>query len=399
MNFKENKKEDKKEDKKVYKKKSACPVTFKCGGCEWIDKPYKEQLVEKKKYVSELLKPYCNIKEIIGMEDPLHYRNKVHAAFDRDSKGNVIAGTYEKKTHRVVGIENCLIQNEKANAIICSIRDMCKSFKIKTYDEDTGYGLLRYVMVRYGYHTGQYMVVLVLGSPILPSKNNFVKALRQKHPEITTIVLNINNRKTSMVLGDKESVIYGKGYIEDVLCGKRFRISPKSFYQVNPIQTEKLYAKAMEYANLTGKEVVVDAYCGTGTIGMIAAEHAKEVIGVELNGDAVKDARVNAKANEVKNISFYQKDAGDFLVQMAEQKAKVDVVLMDPPRAGSDDAFLTSVLMLKPKRIVYISCNPETLARDLDFLVGGGYRVKKACAVDMFPQTKGHVETVCVLEK
>lgn len=238
----------------------------------------------------------------------------------------------------------------------------------------------------------------MLTSPILPSKNNFVKALLKLHPEITTVVINVNNRNTSMVLGDKEHVIYGKGYIEDELCGKRFRISPKSFYQVNPVQTEILYGKALEYAGLTGKETVVDAYCGTGTIGMIASDKAGKVIGVELNADAVRDARNNAKANQIRNIQFYQNDAGKFLVEMAGQGAKVDVVLMDPPRSGSTEEFMSSVVQIGPERIVYVSCNPETLVRDLKYFKKKGYRVAKGVGVDMFPFTE-HVETVVLLSK
>lgn len=385
-------------EKKQEKKRSRCPIADKCGGCDWIDKPYEEQLLEKRKAAEKLLKPFCDLEGITGMEEPFYYRNKVHAVFDRDRKGNVISGIYEKNSHKVVSVEECMIEERKSGEIIRSVRDLCKSFKIKTYDEDTGYGLLRHVLVRSGYHTGEYMVVLVLGSPILPSKNNFVKALRERHPEISTIVVNVNDRRTSMVLGEKEQVIYGKGYIEDRLLGKIFRISPKSFYQVNPLQTEKLYGKAIEYAGLTGKEVLVDAYCGTGTIGLIMAEKAKEVIGVELNHDAVKDARINAKKNDIKNITFYEKDAGEFFVQMAEQNAKVDVVVMDPPRAGSDEAFLSSVIKLQPKRVVYVSCNPETLVRDLAYLTKWGYKVKRAHAVDMFAQTSEHTELVTLLE-
>ena len=256
---------------------------------------------------------------IMGMDDPYYYRNKVHAVFGENRYHDVISGIYEQKSHRIVPVDSCLIENAKADEIIVSIRGLLKSFHIRPYNEDTGYGLLRHVLIRTGHVTGQIMVVLVLASPILPSKNNFVKALLKLHPEITTVVINVNNRNTSMVLGDKEHVIYGKGYIEDELCGKRFRISPKSFYQVNPVQTEILYGKALEYAGLTGKETVVDAYCGTGTIGMIASDKAGKVIGVELNADAVRDARSNAKANQIRNIQFYQNDAGKFLVEMASQ--------------------------------------------------------------------------------
>lgn len=391
----------KQEVKKQYsgkKSPSLCSVSKKCGGCKWIDKEYSWQLKEKEKWVTELMKPFCKLEPIIGMENPTHYRNKVHAVFGEDRKHNPISGIYEEGTHKIVPVDSCLIENQKADEIIVSIRGLLRSFKIRPYNEDTGYGLLRHVLIRTGKVSGQIMVVLVLGSPVMPSKNNFVKALVKLHPEISTIVINVNNRSTSMILGDKEQVIYGKGYIEDTLCEKVFRISPKSFYQVNVEQTEKLYVKAIEYAALTGKEVVLDAYCGTGTIGIIASDKAKQVIGVELIGDAVKDAKENAKRNGVKNIQFYQNDAGKFLVNMAEQGAKVDVVLMDPPRAGSDEAFLGSVVKMAPKRIVYVSCNPETLARDLKYLVKNGYRVEKGVPCDMFPFTS-HCEVVTSLVK
>ncbi|MCD8326761.1 MAG: 23S rRNA (uracil(1939)-C(5))-methyltransferase RlmD [Lachnospiraceae bacterium] len=384
-------------EKKTTKELSlVCAAAGKCGGCNRLNVPYAEQLKEKRKLVARLLRPYCALEGIIPMEDSRFYRNKVHAVFDRDRRGNVIAGTYEKNSHRVVPVESCLIEDEKAQAIIRTIRDLSKSFKIKIYDEDTGYGLLRHVLVRCGHRSGQYMVVLVLASPILPDKNHFLKALLKEHPQITTVVVNVNDRRTSMILGTKEQVIYGKGYIEDTLCGKTFRISPGSFYQVNPVQTEKLYQKALEYAGFHGNERIVDAYCGIGTIGIVAADHVREVIGVELNADAVRDARINARRNNIRNISFYENDAGKLLTQMAEQNAKVDAVIMDPPRTGSDEAFLGSVAKIAPEKIIYISCNPETLARDLQYLVKQGYRARKACAVDMFPQTSEHVET-CVL--
>ncbi|MCD7863093.1 MAG: 23S rRNA (uracil(1939)-C(5))-methyltransferase RlmD [Lachnospiraceae bacterium] len=376
-----------------------CPAAGKCGGCDWLGRPYEKQLADKKKLVADLLKPYCRLEGIIPMETPYFYRNKVHAVFDRDRRGAVIAGTYEKNSHRVVAVEKCLIEDEKAGEIIRTIRDLCKSFQIRIYDEDSGYGLLRHVLVRAGHTSGQYLVVLVLSSPILPDKNNFIKALRKAHPEITSVVINVNDRRTSMILGEKEQVIYGKGYIEDTLCGKTFRISPKSFYQVNPVQTQKLYQKAIEYADFRGNERIVDAYCGIDTIGIVASDHVKEVIGVELNKDAVRDARVNARINCVRNISFYENDAGQLLTQMAQQKAKVDAVILDPPRSGSDEAFLSSVIQIAPAKVVYISCNPVTLARDLEYLTKRGYRAMRACAVDMFPQTAEHVEACVLLEK
>ena len=291
-----------------------------------------------------------------------------------------------------------MIENEKADEIIQDILRMLSSFKIKVYDEDTGYGLLRHVLVRTAHVTGQIMVVLVLSSPILPGKNNFVKALREKHPEITTIILNVNDEQTSMVLGERETVLYGKGYIEDRLCGHTFRISAKSFYQVNSVQTEKLYRKAVEYANLTGHERVIDAYCGIGTIGITAAAKAKEVIGVELNGDAIRDAVRNARENKIKNISFYTNDAGDFLSQMAQNGEKTEVVFMDPPRSGSTEKFMSAAVSMSPGRIIYISCEPETLARDLKWLQSHGYKAREATAYDMFPFTE-NAEVIVLLSK
>lgn len=367
---------------------------------------YAEQLKIKKAALAKLLAPYGRLTEVIGMDEPLHYRNKVHAVFTTDRKGNVISGVYEEGTHRVVAVDNCLIENEKADEIIATIRKLIPSFKLKVYDEDRRTGLFRHVLIRTAHSTGQIMVVLVLSSTMFPSKNNFVKALLKEHPEITTIVMNINDKRTSMVLGDREQTLYGKGYIEDVLCGNTFRISPKSFYQINSVQTEILYNKAIEFAGLTGNETVIDAYCGIGTIGITAAsymagqagEKGGNVIGVELNTDAVKDAIANAKRNSMDNIRFYCDDAGKFMTRMAADGRHADVVFMDPPRSGSDETFLNCVARLAPKKIVYISCGPDTLARDLGVLKKKGYRVEKMVGVDLFPMTE-HVETVVLLSR
>ena len=365
---------------------------------------YAEQLKIKKAALAKLLAPYGRLTEVIGMDEPLHYRNKVHAVFTTDRKGNVISGVYEEGTHKVVAVDNCLIENEKADEIIATIRKLIPSFKLKVYDEDRRTGLFRHVLIRTAHSTGQIMVVLVLSSTMFPSKNNFVKALLKEHPEITTIVMNINDKRTSMVLGDREQTLYGKGYIEDVLCGNTFRISPKSFYQINSVQTEILYNKAIEFAGLTGNETVIDAYCGIGTIGITAASYMAgqaggkggNVIGVELNTDAVKDAIANAKRNNMDNIRFYCDDAGKFMTRMAANGQHADVVFMDPPRSGSDETFLNCVAKLAPKKIVYISCGPDTLARDLRVLKKKGYRVEKMVGVDLFPMT-GHVETLVKL--
>lgn len=399
----------KQNDKKTYKRKIVhdmpkentpgnCIYAAKCGGCQYQGIPYEKQLKKKQKRVKELLGNLVKVEPILGMKDPFHYRNKVNAAFDRLRNGKIISGVYREGTHEVIDIAECQIEDERADAIIQDIKGLLPSFKIKTYDEDTGYGLLRHVMVRTGHVTGEVMVALVLASPILPSKNNFVKALRKLHPEITTIVLNVNDRKTSMVLGKRNITLYGKGYIEDVLCGLTFRISPASFYQINSVQTEMLYSKAIEFAGLTGKERVIDAYCGIGTIGMAAAKQAKEVIGVELNRDAVRDAITNAKRNQMKHIAFYNRDAGEFMAELADKNEKIDVVFMDPPRSGSTKEFMDSVAALKPKRVVYVSCNPETLARDVKYLGKKGYCVEKCQPVDMFPFTDD-IEVVCLLSR
>lgn len=379
-------------------KAPVCPYQKKCGGCQYTHLPYKKQLEEKQKTVTKLLGSFGKVRPILGMDEPWHYRNKVHGVVCTDRQGNGYTGIYEEGSHRVVRVDSCRIEDQKADEIMQSVAGLMRSFKMKAYNEDTGRGFLRHILIRTGHQTGQILLVLVTASPVFPSKNNFVKAIRKLHPEITSIVQNVNDRYTSMVLGEKQKVLYGKGYIEDVLCGKRFRISPKSFYQINPIQTEKLYNTAIEYAGLTGKETVIDAYSGIGTIGMIASDQAGKVISVELNGEAVRDSIANAKRNHIDNMEFYKADAGEFMVKMAAQHQKADVVFMDPPRAGSDRRFLDSLLRLRPKRVVYISCNPETQQRDLKYLTGNGYRVQKIQPVDMFPMTD-NIETVCLLSK
>ncbi|MEG0370070.1 MAG: 23S rRNA (uracil(1939)-C(5))-methyltransferase RlmD, partial [Hungatella sp.] len=383
--------------KPVDRRESICPVFKQCGACQMLSMPYEQQLEAKQKTVEDLLKKYCTVRPITGMKEPYHYRNKVHAVFGHQ-KGAVISGVYKANSHDIVPVERCMIEDEKADEIIGTIRAMLKSFKIRTYDEDSGYGLLRHVLVKRGFTTGEIMVVLVMASPIFPSRNNFIQVLREKHPEITTIIQNVNDRNTSMVLGDKEKTLYGKGYIEDVLSGCTFRISSKSFYQINPVQTEFLYDKAISLAALTGKETVIDAYCGIGTIGIIAGNKAGKVIGVELNKDAIRDAVQNAKCNQIANIQFYNHDAGAFMTGMASQGEKVDVVFMDPPRSGSTEEFIDSVAVLHPDRVIYISCNPVTLERDLQYFKKKGYGAKEAWPFDLFPQT-GHVECVCLMTK
>ena len=376
---------------------SPCPYYKRCGSCRYLHLSYEKQLAAKRDRVKQLMEGHCRVRPVIGMEKPWHYRHKVQAVFGLDQKKNPVSGVYEEKSHRLVPVEHCLIEEKTADAVIATVRSLLKSFRIKVYDEDTGYGLFRYVLIRKGRYTGEMMVVLVTASPVFPSRRNFVEALRRAHPEITTIVQNINDRSDSLILGEKYQILYGKGYIVDELCGCRFKISPSSFYQVNPVQAGKLYEKALELAGLTGKETVVDAYCGTGTIGILAAGRAGFVYGVESNAEAVRDAVGNAKANGVRNIRFYRDDAGHFLESCAADGIKVDVVLMDPPRAGCSGAFLEAVASIAPRKIVYVSCDPETLARDVSVLEQKGYRAKEVWPVDMFPWTGG-IEAVTLLE-
>ena len=375
-----------------------CPHLKKCGGCQMQHLPYARQLEIKQGKVNTLMGKFCRVEPIIGMDEPYHYRNKVQAAFGTDAHGRVISGVYQSSSHRIVCVDDCMLEDKTADRIIVDIRRMLPQFKISTYDERRGTGWLRHVLVKRSFSTGEVMVVLVAANPIFKLQKPFLAELLRRHPEITTVLLNVNDRATSLVLGKQEKVLFGKGYIEDVLCGQRFRISAKSFYQINPVQTEKLYGTAIEFAGLTGSEKVLDAYCGTGTIGLAASRFAGEVAGVELNADAVRDAIANAKRNGVKNCWFTCADAGRFMTEMAAQGESCDVVFMDPPRAGSDRAFLSALQQMAPKKVVYVSCNPETLARDVAVLTDGGYRVRRVQPVDMFPHTE-HVECVVLLTR
>ena len=376
-------------------KNDFCRYSKKCGGCQLTNLSYPEQLRFKQvKCIRELGK-FGHVDEIIGMDEPFHYRNKVQAAF-ATLNGKIISGVFQSSSHRIVNVDSCRIEDEKADEIIVTIRKMLPNFKLSSFNEDSGRGFLRHVLVKRGFSTNEIMVVLVTPTSLFPKKNAFINELLRRHPEITTIVQSVNGGKTSLVLGKEEIVLYGNGYIEDILCGKRFRISARSFYQINPFQTEILYNTAIEFAGLKKTDVVIDAYCGIGTIGLIAAADCANVLGVELNADAVIDAKINAKLNKTGNIRFICADAGKLMVNMSETGEKADVVFMDPPRAGSDMPFLKSLVTLAPEKIVYISCNVETQKRDLNYLVRNGYRVKKIQPVDMFPWTN-HVESVVKL--
>ncbi|MCQ2528635.1 MAG: 23S rRNA (uracil(1939)-C(5))-methyltransferase RlmD [Saccharofermentans sp.] len=379
-------------------KKVSCRHFTHCGGCAYMGKTYGETLTIKQDTVRKLLKGLpVSVLPIIPSPDSCYYRNKVHAAFGYN-RGKVICGMYETSSHRICENEGCYLENQKAASIINTIKNLAQSFKLSIYDERRGIGVLRRVLVRTADETGQILVVIVIGDRNFPGKKNFIKALLDKHPEITSIVVNINIRKDSMILGNKSEVVYGRGYITDVLCGLKFRISPESFYQINRKQTEQLYSKAIELAELSPKDKVIDAYCGIGTIGMACSSACGSVTGVELNPHAVKDAINNAKANAVKNVRFVCGDAGEFMVQEASSGNKYDVVILDPPRAGTTPEFIKACQTLSPEKIVYVSCNPETLARDIPVFMKHGYIPNSAVPVDMFPWTDS-IETICVLTR
>ncbi len=390
---------DKASDDRV---EAGCPVYESCGGCQVMHMRYEAQLAWKQSKIEELFpeeKTEGIIAPILAMENPWNYRHKIYASFSNARRGGqLMAGIYEENSHKVVKTDKCRIQHLLANEIITCIVDLMRKKHIPAYNEDNGRGVLRHVYIRIGEKTGQVMVVLVTGCKELKEKNLFVEELCKKFPQITTIIHNVNSAKTSMVLGKKETVLYGSGVIEDELCGLKFEISAQSFYQVNPVQTEKLYETAVEFAGLTGEETVLDAYCGIGTISLVAAKRAKEVIGVELNVGACLDARKNAQKNSCRNVKFIAEDAGEYMVQLSKDKTAVkpEVVFMDPPRSGSDSKFLLSLAQLKPEKIVYISCNPATQKLDIDVLKKKGYKVAKMQAVDCFCHTY-HVENVALL--
>lgn len=373
-----------------------CPVYKKCGGCQLQNLPYDRQLIHKQGVVKRLCGRFGKVRPIIGMEHPYHYRNKVQAAFGTDRRGNLLSGVYQSGSHRIVPVDRCQLEDKIADEIIVYIRKRMPSFHMTAYNPYTKKGFLRHILVKRGFATNEIMVVLVTGNPMFPGKGAFLKGLLETFPNIKTVIQNINNGPTSLVLGKQEKVLYGKGYITDVLCGMRFRISAASFYQINPVQTHVLYQTAIQFAGLKPTDTLLDAYCGVGTIGLAASPHCGFVTGVELNPDAVRDAKANARENGVKNARFVCGDAGEFMEELADNGETVDVVMMDPPRAGSSRRFIDSLCRLAPKRVVYISCNPETLARDLKYLTDGGYEVKTIQPVDMFPHT-AHVESVALL--
>ena len=375
-----------------------CDVYRRCGSCHLLHMNYNKQIEFKYNYVSNALKEQklnSKIDEVITADKKERYRNKMQVAFKskiENNRSDIVYGFYEEDTHKIIQLNDCLVQSQKQNEIIKTIAKIMKELKLMPYNEDKRTGLIRFVMVREAIKSDEILVVVVTNSDIFPSRSEFVKRLRAKCPYITSIVQNINTRKTSIILGDDERVLYGPGWIVDELCGLKFKISSKTFYQINPYQTEKLYNKVIEYANLSKDDVVLDAYCGVGTIGMVMAPHSGLVIGVESNKQSVINARDNAYHNKVKNIRFVNQDATEYLIN---DDNKYDVVVMDPPRSGSTVKFLSALKKIAPKRIVYVSCEAKTLARDLKELVDK-YDITKKCIVDMFVGTY-HIETVVLL--
>jgi len=368
----------------------------KCGGCDLAEFSYEDQLALKQKNLENLLGQFGKPEPILRMHNPTHYRNKVQMAYFNNER-RVLYGTFMPGTHTFTPVKDCLIADRKAAKIFEDIAEIWNDLKLSVFQERSGNGFLRYVMVRHSEKTNQYMVVFVTGNAGFPKKDIVLKTLLERNPYIKTVVQSVNNRPgTSVILGKNTFALLGNGYIEDLLCEKRFRISAASFYQVNARQTEVLYRTVIETANLRKNETVIDAYCGTGTIGIIASGYVKQVIGVELNPAAVKDAEYNAKINKASNVSFTVNDAGKYMESLAMEGKTADTVIMDPPRAGADERFLESLVLFAPKKIVYVSCNPETLKDNLDYLTGEGYAVQRIQPVDMFPFTS-HVESIALL--
>ena len=373
-----------------------CPVSTACGGCVFQNASYEYELRYKKHKVEETLKRIghlenIKVNDVIGMDDPSHYRNKIQVPFGKENK-HVIYGFYKSNTHKIIPIKECNIEDKKAGPILKEIASLMEEFHIDPYNEDYRTGIIRHVLIRTSISTNEIMVVFVSNVDTFPGRNNFIKELVNRCPQISTIIFNVNKRDTNVILGENEKTLYGKGFITDEILGLKFNISSKSFFQVNPIQVQKLYGSALEYANLSKRDTVLDAYAGVCTIGLLAAPHVKHVTSVELVKSAVINGRNNAKLNNIENIEIIEDDC---TLYINKKLPKFDVVIMDPPRKGSTPEFLNALLKIKPSRIIYISCDVSTLARDLEYLVKD-YNITTIQPVDMFPRSF-HVETICAL--
>ena len=374
-----------------------CPHFNLCGGCSKLNLSYEEEIKEKEEYVNKLFSSigYKKFVEVVKADNPYYYRNKVMMAFKLSKTKKVVSGIYEEHSRKIVPVNDCLIQSEEINRVLKSVNIALSKNKITPFVNG---GFVKHVLVRHAIKTNQIMVVIVTASDMFPGRANFVKDLLKLEPKVTTIIQNIQSRDTSIVLGTKERVLYGKGFIVDELCGLKFKLSARSFFQINPVQTEKLYSIAMEFANLRVGNTVIDAYSGIGTIGMVASKTCGKVICVENNPDAVNDAKFNAKFNNISNVNFYCEDSTKFINELALNKIKVDCVILDPPRTGTTYNFISAIAKMGVKRVVYVSCGPETLIRDLKIFKDFGYEIKNAKCVDMFSKTE-HVESVVLLSR
>jgi 23S rRNA (uracil1939-C5)-methyltransferase len=380
-----------------------CPIASKCGGCQLQHVDYQKQLEYKENKVRNCLTRIGGFKDftmepISGMEEPYYYRNKSQFPVGRNKDGSIAIGFYAGRTHSIIDTEHCYI-GAKVNAdIISYLRSFLELYKIEPYEEETNKGLLRHILTRVGYSTGEIMVCLVINGKDLPHKEELIQGLL-KFQGIKSICLNINKENTNVILGEKVIPLWGDPYITDYIGSIRYQISPLSFYQVNPVQTKKLYDLALDYADLHGDEVVWDLYCGIGTISLFLAQKAKQVYGVEIIPQAIEDAKTNATINDIKNAEFFVGAAEEVLpMKYKEEKIYADVIVVDPPRKGCEQSLLDTILLMAPKRVVYVSCDPATLARDLKYLCEKDYELVKVSAVDQFGHSV-HVETVVLLRK
>ena len=379
-----------------------CESFERCGGCAYRHITYEAEKKIKYEKVRDALQRIGHLdimpKDIIGAEVTDRYRNKAQYPVGISDKGDVTIGFYSPKSHRVTDSMNCLLQPEEFSVILKCIRSWILTSGVTIYNEETGRGTLRHIYIRRGYHTGETMVCLVINGRKVPKAETLVSSLLDTDPNIKNILLNINEEKTNVILGQECESLHGDGYITDILCERKIRISPLSFYQVNTEQTEKLYAKAKEYACLTGEETLLDLYCGAGTIGLSMADRVKKLIGVEVIPEAIEDAKINAGLNNIENAEFICDDAKGAAKTLFERGIRPDVIVLDPPRKGCSREVLETVSQMKPERVVYVSCDPSTLARDCEIMKELGYEVKEATPVDLFPRTV-HVECVVLLTK
>lgn len=384
-----------------YRAEPLCSKSASCGGCDIACMDYAYQLEMKKNTVVDALSRIGGFKDIkvdetVGMDCPYNYRNKMQFPVGRNKDGKIIYGFYAKRSHNIISAEECVTGKKFCRPIMQTIIEFMEEKDIEPYDEETHKGTVRHVFIRDSAMSGEIMVVIVINAETLPHVQELTERLIKAENQISGIMLNINRKKTNLIMGEKNVLVYGRDYITDKIGSLEFRISPHSFYQINPVQTEKLYTLALGAAGDIADKTVFDLYCGTGTISLFMAQKAKKVIGVEIVEDAVKNARENAERNGVENALFYCGAVEDVITDLYDKGVRADVVVLDPPRKGSDDITLDIILKMKPSKIVYVSCGPATLARDLKYLADGGYKLQKVTPVDMFPQT-AHVESVALL--